>query len=562
MKRLLALLLCLVMALSLIPAAAAEDIELIEIEEPEEPIIIEPVPNDNVIASGTCGSDVEWELHADGELCLLGEASPDYPIGSTRPDFYAYRDQITSLDVDLEDIGEGLFYGLDQLYFAYLGVSCSIGEDAFAGCPTLSMIIFWGNAPQIAENSFRDVYASAWYYEDTDWCLSDFKDYGGKLIWLEEWEEPDWAGVRYSPESVTAEEGETVKFLAASSGDNACYWQYRTSEDGEWRKSTLPGCNSDALFVTATASRNGYQYRCAYCYDFGTQYTDPATLTVRGVATKPTITTQPKDLTIVSGGDASFTVKATGVDSYQWYWRENSSASWQKSTVSTATTKTLVYKNLTESKSGRQYRCKLTNSAGSVYTKAVTLTVTSAEKPKITTQPKDLSIAAGGDASFTVKATGVTSYQWYWRENSSASWQKSTVSTATTKTLVYKNLTESKSGRQYRCKLTNSVGSTYTKAVTLTVCTKPTITTQPSSKTVSAGTSVRFTVKATGGDLSYQWYYRTSSSGEWKKCTGTGATTRTLTVEAKSYRNGYQYRCKVTNVAGYKYSKTVTLTVK
>ena len=183
-------------------------------------------------------------------------------------------------------------------------------------------------------------------------------------------------------------------------------------------------------------------------------------------------------------------------------------------------------------------------------------------KPKILTQPEDQTIVSGSDVSFYVSAQYVDDYQWYWRTDSSSSWQKSTVSTATTKTLVYKNLSESKSGRQYRCKLTNSVGSTYTKVVTLTVCTKPTITTQPSSKTVSAGTSVRFTVKATGNALSYQWYYRTSSAGEWKKCSGTGYNTATLTVEAKSYRNGYQYRCKVTNVAGYKYSSTVTLTVK
>ncbi len=97
--------------------------------------------------------------------------------------------------------------------------------------------------------------------------------------------------------------------------------------------------------------------------------------------------------------------------------------------------------------------------------------------------------------------------------------------------------------------------------MTLTVVTKPTITTQPASKTVSAGTTVKFTVKASGGALKYQWYYRTSSSGSWTKCTGTGAATATLTVEAKAFRNGYQYRCRVSNAAGYKYSSAATLTV-
>ena len=593
MKRLLALLLCLVMALSLIPAAAAEDIEIIEVEEPEEIIaVVEPeepaavaVPNREVVASGYCGTETTWTLYSDGELELNGDWTPDYPIGGARPGFYGYRDEITRIESNVGTIGEALFYGLDQLTFARISEPETIGAYAFAGCDMLSRVLFDGNEPEFANNCFQDLYFAAWYwselldldedtgYEKWSWPPEVLLNYGGRVKWLEIPQEPDVPGyIVLDPESVEADEGDTVQFLAAAYDARAIQWQYRTSETGEWKNSTLKGNKTNKLFVTATAARNGYQYRCRYMfYDFFSdglrsndyyKYTEPAKLTIEGVATKPTITTQPKDLTIVSGSDASFTVKATGVDSYQWYWRENSGASWQKSTVSTAKTKTLVYKNLTESKSGRQYRCKLTNSAGSVYTKTVTLTVTSTSKPTITTQPKNLTIASGGDASFTVKATGVTSYQWYWRENSSDSWKKSTVSTAAKATLEYKNLSESKSGRQYRCKLTNSVGSVYTNTVTLTVCTKPTITTQPTSRTVSAGTTVNFTVKAAGGALKYQWYYRTSSSGEWKKCTGTGATTRTLTVEAKSFRSGYQYRCRVTNVAGYKYSSAVTLTVK
>ena len=78
--------------------------------------------------------------------------------------------------------------------------------------------------------------------------------------------------------------------------------------------------------------------------------------------------------------------------------------------------------------------------------------------------------------------------------------------------------------------------------------------------TAAAGQSVSFTVKATGDDLSYQWYYRTSASGSWSKSTnGTGAT---LTIEAKSYRSGYQYRCVVTNSLGSATSSAATLTVK
>ena len=72
--------------------------------------------------------------------------------------------------------------------------------------------------------------------------------------------------------------------------------------------------------------------------------------------------------------------------------------------------------------------------------------------------------------------------------------------------------------------------------------------------------TAKFTVKASNA-TSYQWYYRTSSSGSWQKTSLTGATTATLSVKAKSSRSGYQYRCKVSNSYGYVYSNTVTLKV-
>ena len=110
--------------------------------------------------------------------------------------------------------------------------------------------------------------------------------------------------------------------------------------------------------------------------------------------------------------------------------------------------------------------------------------------------------------------------------------------------------------------MTNAGGTTYTKTVTLTVKTvaKPEITKQPASVTYPVGGTAVFTVAATGtGTLSYQWYYRASSDNAWAKCTnGTG---KTLSVEAKGYRNGYQYRCGVTNEGGTVYTVAVTLTV-
>ncbi|MBR5343547.1 MAG: immunoglobulin domain-containing protein [Oscillospiraceae bacterium] len=179
-------------------------------------------------------------------------------------------------------------------------------------------------------------------------------------------------------------------------------------------------------------------------------------------------------------------------------------------------------------------------------------------KPVISTQPTSVTASAGSTAAFTVQADGAKSFQWYYRKTPTGAWNKCTNGTDATLTVEAKTY---RNGYQYRCRVSNPGGYKYSSAATLTVLTKPTITTQPTDQSGSAGTTVNFTVKADGAET-YQWYYRTSSTGTWKKCTGTGAATATLTVEAKSYRNGYQYRCKVSNAVGYKYSSIVTLTVK
>ena len=117
--------------------------------------------------------------------------------------------------------------------------------------------------------------------------------------------------------------------------------------------------------------------------------------------TKPIIKTQPKSVSVAEGGTAVFTVKATSVDSYQWYYRNDANDTWKASSNESA--KSASYSVPAKlASSGHQYRCKLTNKIGSVYTNIVTLTVN--PKPVITTQPKSVKVAVGDTAAFTVTA--------------------------------------------------------------------------------------------------------------------------------------------------------------
>lgn len=74
------------------------------------------------------------------------------------------------------------------------------------------------------------------------------------------------------------------------------------------------------------------------------------------------------------------------------------------------------------------------------------------------------------------------------------------------------------------------------------------ITAQPKSVTAKVGEKVTFTVKATGENLSYQWYVKKAGASDWTKWNNhTGAST---SAKSNDTWNGMQVRCTVTNGSG------------
>ena len=86
---------------------------------------------------------------------------------------------------------------------------------------------------------------------------------------------------------------------------------------------------------------------------------------------------------------------------------------------------------------------------------------------------------------------------------------------------------------------------------------KPVIKTQPKSVTVKKGAKVKFTVKASGKNLKYQWY---REEGELP-IPLEGETKNSLTVFAFLEDNGTRYYCSVSNGMASVSSEIATLTV-
>jgi len=107
--------------------------------------------------------------------------------------------------------------------------------------------------------------------------------------------------------------------------------------------------------------------------------------------------------------------------------------------------------------------------------------------------------------------------------------------------------------------LDDSIANEGLNVVTVTA---PKITAQPADATVAEGGTAVFSVTATGNNLSYQWQYR-SPSGNWTNSAAQSATTASLSIGAISARNGYKYRCIITDATGAAVvSDAATLTVQ
>ena len=59
-----------------------------------------------------------------------------------------------------------------------------------------------------------------------------------------------------------------------------------------------------------------------------------------------------------------------------------------------------------------------------------------------------------------------------------------------------------------------------------------------------------FSVTATGTNLSYQWQASTDGGNTWKNSGLKGNKTNKLTVKATAARNGYMFRCLITDCVG------------
>ena len=148
-----------------------EDIETQEHGDPQSSILvtITTTPSDNPItgtpvreslASGNCGTGVNWTLYKDGELFISGFGSMDDYSISSRPPWFEYRTDIKTVTIDkgVKKIGCFAFSNLPFLNSVTIPENVKIlGDNVIYYCRRLNDIYCYADPSSFDNDAFNGV---------------------------------------------------------------------------------------------------------------------------------------------------------------------------------------------------------------------------------------------------------------------------------------------------------------------------------------------------------------------------------------------------------------------
>lgn len=320
------------------------------------------------------------------------------------------------------------------------------------------------------------------------------------------------------------------------------------------------------------------------------------TITVT-TAIAPSITTHPVSVKVKQGSSTKFSVVANDATTYEWQYRENKNSLWKSVTSTLGSGYTSVNFILTSTGytvSGYEFRCLVGNANFTgherITSDIVSISVADDDLTlqgrmlnlKITAQPESQKVKLGDKATFSVTAVGAGTYKWQYLPSGEELWKDvtSTMSSTYNKaSMVIDTSSMSKekslSGARFRCVVSSSVASGYTKTSDEAILSVVQGTLEkdisyakvisPKDVTVFEGREANFTAgldPAVSG-LKYEWHEVNGDSDinlATENSNYIGADTETLTIPADLVtlsKNGYKYYCDIGGMVTNKATLTV-----
>jgi hypothetical protein len=211
------------------------------------------------------------------------------------------------------------------------------------------------------------------------------------------------------PASQTVTNGSTVQFSVTALGQAPLHYQWQYEGTSLSAGAGVTGVNSNVLSLSSVLPANSGNYDVVVTNLYGAVTSSVAVLSV-GLA--PSLSTQPTNVTVLSGGTANFSVLANGSAPLAYQWWHNGVAILNGPGVSGATTNTLTLMNVTTNSAGG-YLLIVTNSFGSLSSSQANLSVVL--PPSLSGVLTNYTVQCGSNlVSFSVTAAGTPplDYQW------------------------------------------------------------------------------------------------------------------------------------------------------
>ena len=349
--------------------------------------------------------------------------------------------------------------------------------------------------------------------------------------------------ITQQPSDIRTRADVNVTFETFAKGKNLSYqWYYKKSGSpgwSVWKKHTSP-----KTFATANSSWNGMRVYCRITDQSGSSVATRAALI--SLEEPPVITSQPRSVTVNLGETAYFRVRAEGRQplKYQWYYQKSNSTFWTKWRGHTLPETEAVSNN---SWNGMRVYCLVTDSTGgSVSSAPATVTVT--DSPSIISQPQKAAPSRDGSASFSVQGgTEGLHYQWFYVPPGNRVGIRLLHRNEPQLSLSSPSL---QGGVGVYCRVSCPGGNTViSEQAALLPAGTPLITLDPQSTAAKAGERMRFSVKANGDGLQYQWYLKNRNPIGWSPLRE--ETGDVLILPATKALSGSEVRCRVTDSDGH-----------
>ncbi len=343
--------------------------------------------------------------------------------------------------------------------------------------------------------------------------------------------------ISLQPISQTVCVGTNVTFSVTATGTGVTY---------QWRKGgiNIGGANSNSYTITGVVIGSAGNYDVIVsgtCTPSVTSNT--AVLTIN---TAPAITSQPVGQSVCTGVNVSFSVTVTGSGLiYQWR-KGGINISGANSNIYTVT-------GVTPGDAGN-YDVVISGSCSPAVTSNIAALIINIA-PSITSQPVSQSVCPGTNVTFSVTSTG-TGLTYQWRKAGV------NISGATGINYTINGVAAGDAGN-YDVIVTSPCGIVVTSGIAiLTINITTVITTQPVSQSGCIGSSVTYSIVASGSLtlFTYQWQVSTNGGSTYTNLTGSTSASLTLTNISVSQNNNL-YRCIASGSCGTINSSAATLTV-